>query len=789
MTRTLIACFALLLACNRTAPETDVAPTEPYGDVAAALERFIDHELRDKRIPAASIALVDDQDIVWARGFGFADPDDSVPATAATVHRVGSVSKLFTDFTIMQLVERGQLDLDAPVTRYIPAFRPLGEGARTITLRHLMAHRAGLMREPPVGNYFDPDGSTLAAMVESLNHRDLLYTPGTRTKYSNAGIGLAGYIVQRTQGRPFDVFLEQAVLERLGMRSSSFSPRPDLVDRLARASMWTQDGRVFPAPTFELGMTPAGSMYSTALDLGRFITVLFDNGRPLLRPGTLDSMLTPQFAEPGATTGFGIGFALSELDGHRRIGHGGAIYGFATDLAALPDDKLGVVVILTLDIANPVAERISAAALRMMLAARQGRPLPAPIITDPVDTARARRLAGRYARVPAADAARVSRTGVRGDEGMRYLDLIDRHGQLFLLDDGKYALRARGDTLIVDDRRAFGGRVLPLDSLRIVIGRDTLLRVPAARPAPPPERWNGVIGEYGWDHNTLYILEKDGRLHALIEWFFQYPLDEVGTDVFRFPARGLYDAEDLVFSRGPDGRATSVEAAGVTFPRRDVGTEAGTTFRITPVRPVAELRTEAMAASPPAETGEFRASDLVELQSPGSGIRYDIRYASTDNFMGEVFYTEPRALLQRPAAEATRRAHQTLRANGYGLLIHDAYRPWFVTKMFWDATPQDMKQFVANPASGSRHNRGAAVDLTLYHLATGRTADMVSGYDEFSPRAFPDYPGGTSLQRWHRELLRNAMEREGFTVYEWEWWHFDFDGWRNYRIGNTPFGR
>jgi serine beta-lactamase-like protein LACTB len=143
--------------------------------------------------------------------------------------------------------------------------------------------------------------------------------------------------------------------------------------------------------------------------------------------------------------------------------------------------------------------------------------------------------------------------------------------------------------------------------------------------------------------------------------------------------------------------------------------------------------------------------------------------------------------LQRPAAEALTRAHERLREQGYGLLIHDAYRPWFVTRMFWDATPQTHKIFVADPNSGSRHNRGAAVDLTLYALATGEVVEMVGGYDEFSERSYADYVGGTSRQRWHRELLRRAMEAEGFRVYDFEWWHFDYEDWARYPILNLTF--
>ncbi len=133
------------------------------------------------------------------------------------------------------------------------------------------------------------------------------------------------------------------------------------------------------------------------------------------------------------------------------------------------------------------------------------------------------------------------------------------------------------------------------------------------------------------------------------------------------------------------------------------------------------------------------------------------------------------------------RVHKKLADQEFGLLIHDGYRPWYVTKMFWDATPEKQHIFVANPAQGSRHNRGCAVDLTLYHRQTGQPVPMVGGYDEMSDRSYPDYPGGTSRQRWHRDLLRRAMEAEGFTVYEAEWWHFDYKDWKKYAIENLTF--
>jgi len=192
---------------------------------------------------------------------------------------------------------------------------------------------------------------------------------------------------------------------------------------------------------------------------------------------------------------------------------------------------------------------------------------------------------------------------------------------------------------------------------------------------------------------------------------------------------------------------------------------------------------------PPKEQGDFRAPDLVELRTLDLMLRLDVRYATTNNFMRHPMYREARAFLQRPAAEALVRAHQSLKGRGYGLLIFDGYRPWSVTKAFWDAATPEQRaiEFVANPKKGSRHNRGCAVDLTLCDLATGKEVEMPSGYDEFSERAFPDYAGGSAEARARRDFLRQTMEANGFTVYKAEWWHFDYNDWRHYPILNVPF--
>ena len=190
---------------------------------------------------------------------------------------------------------------------------------------------------------------------------------------------------------------------------------------------------------------------------------------------------------------------------------------------------------------------------------------------------------------------------------------------------------------------------------------------------------------------------------------------------------------------------------------------------------------------PPKEAGPFRAPDLVEVVKLDPTIRLDIRYATSNNFLGRPVYDQSRAFLQRPAAEALRRANRALRRQGYGIVIFDGYRPWSVTKLFWDSTPEDKKQFVADPAQGSRHNRGCAVDLSIFDRKTKEIVQMPSAYDEMTERSHINYAGGTPEQRRVRDMLRAAMEAEGFAVYEPEWWHYDYKDWKLYPILNISF--
>jgi serine beta-lactamase-like protein LACTB len=540
--------------------------------------------------------------------------------------------------------------------------------------------------------------------VESLNRTQLVFRPGTKTKYSNAALATVGFVLEKTQKQPFARYTQQTLLDPLEMKHSGFQPDPAWMKNRAKAVMWTYWSREFAAPTFELGMAPAASMYTNVLDLGRFLNVLLAGGKgvqgQILKSETLERMWKIQFADKGdreLKEGSGLGFYISEFESRKSIGHNGAIYGFAAQLQALPKEKLGVVVCASRDGATGVVEHIAQIALKQMLSAKEGKPLPAIPETKSISVEKARAFAGRYR------------------SGDRWLDLYERDGRVWmLLDHGEIRreLRQLGDHLITDDPLDYGLKITIRDD-KVHIGSQTFERAPPSKPKPCPEKWRGLLGEYGRDHNILLLLERDGRLHALIDWFFLYPLEEVSANEFKFPEEGVSFGEKLIVTSDDKGRATRVEAAKGVFERRKIDGELGETFKIEPQHPIAELRRTALKAEPPQEKGVFRKPDLVELIRLDDSIKLDVRYSTTNNFLSTPFYTSAKAYMQRPAAEALVRVHKRLAEQGYGLLVYDGYRPWSVTKMFWDATPEKQRVFVADPSQGSRHNRGCAVDLTL----------------------------------------------------------------------------
>jgi D-alanyl-D-alanine dipeptidase len=291
-----------------------------------------------------------------------------------------------------------------------------------------------------------------------------------------------------------------------------------------------------------------------------------------------------------------------------------------------------------------------------------------------------------------------------------------------------------------------------------------------------------MIGKFRHGRRTLDICEGAGRLRYLLS-------NEKGTSKSE-AATGYVDlphGEASASEEETAGLAEAIVFRGVVYYRWDEGAEieAGIRSRVRTLTD--DLRRAALTAAPPAQKSEVIPSDLVNVAGRVANVKLDVRYATCSNFTGITLYAQSAAFLQRPAAMALDRVAARLTSEGLGLTIFDAYRPWHVTKMLWDAVPSECRAFVADPARGSIHNRGCAVDVSLHDLQSGALIEMTGFYDEMSERSHIDYEGGTSRQRWFRDLLRTAMMTEGFSGIPHEWWHFNYSDWRQYGIGNWTF--
>jgi len=424
----------------------------------------------------------------------------------------------------------------------VPEFAPANPHGGEVTVRHLLQHRGGVVRESPVGHYFDPGEPTLAATVASLRETELVHAPGTAFKYSNPGVGVVGEVVARIRRQSFEQAARELVLQPLGLADSDFAPAPRLLARAADGVMWTYDGREIPTPGFAFGFGPAANLRSTVGDLAAFARSWFpDAKRSVLRDATFEAM----WALPaGAERGCGLGFFVQRLDGRRMVGHDGAVYGFATALRALPDDGLAVAVVLTKDFANEVAEAVAERALRAALLARDGRALPPPEHPEPLGVEAARALAGRW---------RV---------GEHWVELEERGGDLYY--DPNIGVRtrmrrARDGSLVSDDPMSLGGRRLRQRADgSLYDGQENYVRDDAMPPAPPADLLP-LLGEYGWDHNVLVVYEDGGRLGVLIEWVVRDLPDRVGPDHYVFPP-GMYGGDALRFERDASGAVASRRA-------------------------------------------------------------------------------------------------------------------------------------------------------------------------------------------------------------------------------------
>lgn len=740
MWRSVVMAAALMPAISTAASSNTDGIWQRAGEAALVVA---EQERAARDIPSIMVGIVTRDGLVWSGGVGHADASGKVPVDASTIYRIGGLTQEFTAESVRSLATRGAVDLDAPVTRYLPSFQPRNTFGGEITVRHLLEHRSGLVRMPPKGSHADLGGATLAETVTSLNATALVSQPGSAVKHSDAGYAVLARVVEVIGGKPFDQLLAEAVFTPRAMAHTSL--RADK-QSLAHAVVAPFDGERFAPAVFDTGVAASIGAQSSMQDVARFA----------------QDLLARDAASLSGERGV--------LDRREVVSLSGGVYGYTADLSMFPADSFAVITLMAIDSAQPVAKRVRDITARQVMAARTKQRRPTSEASNNISVGLAHRLQGHYS------------------DGARSLDIRTVDQRVFIeAPEVAGELRQRGGRLVVDDVAVAGDEVQFDTKARAITFRGaTYRRTNWERPPEPAEELAGLIGEYGWAHNILRVYERDGETYARVEWSQHYKLERAGKDAYRFPAVGLYANEELRFMRNERGIAEAASLSGVVMPRVDLGAETEVRSRANAPY-IAGLLAGARKMSPPSQSGRLRKPDLVEVNTLEPSTKLDVRYATTDNFMGAPFYDSPRFFLQRPAASGLIRAHRKLAGQGFGIALIDGYRPWYATRMFWDAVPPESRPFVADPSQGSRHNRGCAADISMFGLASGKIVDMPGRYDEPSARSSPLYVGGTSLQRWRRDLLKNAMEAEGFDVYVNEWWHFDYGEWRQYPVMNVDF--
>ncbi len=348
----------------------------------ALLEAQIAADVEARVSPGLSAAVVHGQEMVWARGFGYADLDQHIPPGPDTAYAVGSITKLFTATMLMQLRDAGKLRLDDPVQDFVPevAVPRRHTGAPEITFRHLVTHTAGLPKDAPLGYWASWEFPSAERVMECLAETEQPYPPGTQWKYSNLGFALLGYTLGRIAGQSWEEYVQEHVLEPLGMANSVPRLTEALLPRAATGYHRPVAGWPPKAiPHIDLGVIGfGGSLHSSVADMAKFIAEQFRPEPSLLMRSTIEEMQRIQWLNPDWQEGQGIGWRLQHTAPGTRIEHGGAVYGFTCKVLLSPVDQLGVA-IFTNGSDSGVGQAIATRALDLLIPVARHAAAPRPV--------------------------------------------------------------------------------------------------------------------------------------------------------------------------------------------------------------------------------------------------------------------------------------------------------------------------------------------------------------------------------------------------------------------------
>lgn len=570
--------FALIIisffnSCSTVSEMNGNVSCEDYECAKAFISRFAQKEMEKHRVEGLSLAVVDDNGIIWAQGFGYADKENRIPATPQTIYRVASISKLFTSTGIMQLAEQGKIVIDESLTKYLPEFsikNRFGTEAK-ITPRNLMTHHSGL----PANYYkgiFSKNPEPFTNVIEKIKDEYLAYPPDSVYSYSNLGMTVLGAVIERISGQNYASYMDENILGPIGMNNSSFSLRPGMV--IAKGY---KDGKATNG--FQVRDIPASGLLSSAVDLGHFIRMVLGdgtvNGRRIIKPETLAEMIRPQNIDVPLDMGIpvGLGWALDGMGNTEIKGvgpvihHGGSLPSFNSQLLVLPEKKLGVVV-LTNSSTRPAVDNVAAEALMTALEVktgikqpRKGRP---PERYESLSPEEIRVYEGNYA-------TPIGLVKASGKSDFLEIEVLGNRVDLVPRVDGMLALKYKLFGLIpislgeldnvgVCSAEAAGRQVLLArsQSLDMVFGEKI------APPASIPEKWLERMGAYevanaGDDilfFDGVRVTNKDGFL--VVE--YSSPLLADGT--VSFPISPISDTEAIILGLG-SGMGETIRAVSV----------------------------------------------------------------------------------------------------------------------------------------------------------------------------------------------------------------------------------
>lgn len=333
-------------------------------EVASQIELFsawIEAQMAYAGQPGLSIGLVHDQELVWARGFGYANLEQKIPATPQTLYRIASITKTFTATALLQLRDAGKLQLDDPITRHLPWFKIQNQhpDSPPITIRHLITHTSGLPRESASPYWTDHQFPTAEQVKQTLQGQETVLPTQTEWKYSNLALTLAGEIVAAVAGQKYEDYIQQHILTPLGMSSTYVkTPHPN------HPGLATGYSRRLPGQARQIspftdtkGIIPAANMTTCVEDLAKFAMLQFRDGAEeaqILRSSTLREMQRVHWLEPDWQAGWGLGWRILRKEGKTQVGHGGAVPGYRTQLSFIPQDKVAVIVLTNADDGNPI---------------------------------------------------------------------------------------------------------------------------------------------------------------------------------------------------------------------------------------------------------------------------------------------------------------------------------------------------------------------------------------------------------------------------------------------------